>query len=400
MPTRLAIIKIGGSLLRDRRDLERAAAAVAQRRRGGDAVLVVVSALKGVTDLLEKSAREALDASLNGHRKEMLGSLRERHEEIARQLNDGALPRVRVPLGEVDNVVASIRQAGDISQTAYARLLSSGERLSVPLMAAAIRGAGHAACGVTSEEMGLKAIGPRVEGSCDVEASAAGFRRLRSLLEKQVVVLTGFYGLDSQGEVVLFGRGGSDDTAGAVAAGLEADRLELWKDVGGFMTADPRHVETARVVPELSFDEVAQLGKYGSGIVHHGSLEPLRGRPTEIRICGLGGEDCCGTRLTGNRLAGNRKGSEVKVAVLTGRRGQHPMVAAVGDGVASEEAISERMVGCLRRLGVSGLGEVRPAGHAGLSCEVSSKDLIPALNELHQYFFAASFDNIETLQKL
>jgi aspartate kinase len=320
--TRLTVVKVGGSLLAGKADLLRVASAIADRRRDGGLLLVVASALKGVTDLLELAAIQAMDRRLQrGHLGETLEGLRQRHLEIARDIagDRSILDRLRGALDDVETLVGSVRATGELSDATYARLLSCGERLSVILLAAAVQAAGHEARPVTAEEAGLRAGGPPRAGFSDLPASAAGLRRMRRHLCDRVLVLTGFYGVDGDGGVVLFGRGGSDDTACAVAAGLDADRLELWKDVPGFMSADPHEVRGARVIEEISFDEVAQLGAYGSRIVHHGCLAPLRGRSTELFISSIPGAGSA----TGTMLVERSHRGAPRVVALASRKGRN-----------------------------------------------------------------------------
>jgi aspartate kinase len=237
--SRITVVKVGGSLLGGKDDLRRAASALAKRRRDGGPLLVVASALQGVTDLLDLVTRQG---GRPGELSQTLDALRQRHVEMA---SGTTVDEVREVLDELEAVARFIPAGGDLSDGAYARLLSFGERLSVILLAAAIREGGQDAEAIASEEAGLRAEGPRRAGSCDIPASAEGLERMRRRLRERVLVLTGFYGVDvgdvgDVDSVVLFGRGGSDNTACAVAAGLDADQLELWKDVPGFMSADPR----------------------------------------------------------------------------------------------------------------------------------------------------------------
>lgn len=378
----LAVLKVGGSLLEGGDDLRRAASAIAERRRAEGPLLVVASALQGVTDQLDLAARQALDRSQNGHLGETLDSLRRRHLELADGIPDGsALHGVREILDEAEALVRSIRAAGDLSDATYARLLCFGERLSVILLAAAIRAAGQEAQPIASEDAGLRAGGPTHAGSCDLAASAEGFRRIRRSLRDRVLVLTGFYGIGADGGVVLFGRGGSDNTACAAAAGLGADLLELWKDVPGLMSADPQEVRGARVVREITFDEADQLGAYGARIVNHGSLDPLRGRSTRVVISSIHGGG------SGTLLVERRQGGAVRVVALAGQRGSPALIGAVGEGVAHDPGIRSRMLSCLSASGLRSDLVAQPSGHTGLSCGVHPDDLAPALSGLHERFF-------------
>lgn len=392
---RLTVVKVGGSLLRSAADLDRVASALAQKRREERPLLVVASALKGMTDLLEQAGHQALDRRSNGHLGETLDALSERHLSVARDLDAGGsvLERVRGALTEVRELVGSIAASGELPDATYARLLSYGERLSVLLLADALRKTGCEARPVAAEEAGLKAAGPPRTGSCDIPASVPGLERLRGGLDARIPVLTGFYGVGADGSVVLFGRGGSDDTACAVAAGLDAGRLELWKDVPGFMSADPQEVHGARVIREVSFDEVAQLGAYGSRVVHHGCLDPLRGRSTQVVISTVPGNGAAsGTRLV-ERLDPPRG---TRVVALASQRRSPALIGIVGEGVASDPEVRSRMLACLVAVGVRGDVEARPSGHTGLSCTVHPDDLAPALSGLHESFFASSEETAAT----
>ena len=460
IPPAVTVVKVGGALLESPTQLERIAAAIVRRRRQASSLLVVASALKGVTDLLASAALQALDQRSEAGLGRMIATLRRRHESFAADLADrGALARVRGQLDEIERSLGAIRDTGELSDHGYAQLLSSGERLSVPLVAAAIRAAGQDARAITAEELGLRATGSPLDGRCDVAGSHEGFRKVSQELKRRVMVLTGFYGVDREGRVVLFGRGGSDDTGCAVAAGLDADRLELWKDVPGFMSADPFKVRDAHLVPTLSFDEVAQLGAFGSAVLHHRCLEPLRGRSTEIVICSLDdGPHPDGTRLvdglrrkqagvvaltthpgasefqllnghapgasglTGRVLSAlgdagipvktmnTRKTSiqftvadsnvERTTAVLR-RLGDYrcvvvgcspSLVGAVGDGLAGDAETGSRMLRCLSELGIRDGKGVEATGRSGLSCAIRQDELLPALNGLHEHFFAALRD--------
>lgn len=383
----VTVVKVGGSLLRSADDLERAAAFVASRRREGESILVVVSALWGVTDQLDRLSWLAADPSTNGACGRTLEKLRQQHESVARKIGGSQsaplVEAIRAPLADAMALVDGIRRCGVFPEWAYTRIMSSGERLAAHLMAAAIRSAGADARALTAEDLGLRARGPARNGACDLAASAAGFREIRPELRRRVLVLTGFYGLDPEGRVVLFGRGGSDDTGSASAASLEAGTLELWKDVPGCMSSDPKIVTEARPVPELSFSEAETLGGYGCPLVHSTCLEVLRGRPILVEIGlpeGLGGRR---TRLVTQRS--NPAGVTVLVA-----QNEPPRVAAVGDGIVSETALIGQMRESLARSQIRGPLTPRFSGTAGVSFDVDREERVAALTALHDTFFPPS----------
>lgn len=383
----VTVVKVGGSLLRSAPDLERAAAFVARRRCEGESILVVVSALWGVTDQLDRLAWLAADPTTNGACGRALEKLRQQHEAVAQTI-DGSdcaplVEAIRAPLADVSVLVDQIRQFGVFPKWTYTRIMSSGERIAADLMAAAIRSAGADARSLTAEDLGLRASGPARNGACDLGASAAGFREIRPELRRRVLVLTGFYGLDADGRVVLFGRGGSDDTGSASAASLEAETLELWKDVPGCMSSDPKIIAAARPVPELSFNEAAKLGDYGCPLVHSTCLEVLRSRPIRVEIGlpeGLGGRR---TRLV------NQRSGPAGVTVLLAQN-EPTRVAAVGESIVSDTALVEQMRESLARSQVRGPLTPRFSGTTGVSFDVDRDECVAALTGLHDTFFPTS----------
>lgn len=296
----LTVIKVGGALLDRSRDLAAVVSALARRRQLGERLVVVVSAVKGVTDELRRSGMEALDPRSGGEIvRELVLDLRRRHLELIDGLADPDTVELTLTrsLDGIERLLTGIRLTGELSDRSHDLLLAHGERLSAPLVAAALQAAMVDARAVSAEEAGLVAVGPFQVGACDVEASRAGLAHLEHELHDRVLVLTGFYGMNVDGDVVLFGRGGTDYSAGVVAAGLGASSLELWKDVPGFMSADPRWVADARLVSELSFEEACELGYYGARILHPRCLEPLRGLPLAVSVRSVEEPDGPGTRI-------------------------------------------------------------------------------------------------------
>ncbi|MDG2150265.1 MAG: aspartate kinase [Planctomycetota bacterium] len=346
----LTVVKVGGALLDGPSDLDAVVQALATRRRRGERLLVVVSAVKGVTDTLEAAAVDALDPRSGAEMtRALVDQLHSRHVQLVagRPGAHGVLLGLRVALDGVDRLLTGIRLTGELTERTHDLLLAHGERLSAPLLAEALRIGGVDARAVTSEEAGLVAHGPFRVGGCDVEASRSGLAGLLHEMHDRILVLTGFYGVNTDGDVVLFGRGGTDYTAGVVAAGLGADALELWKDVPGFMSADPQLLTGARLVPELSFAEACELGYYGARILHPRCLEPLRGGKQEISFRSVHNVDAVGTRIVEQRL-----GDAATVAALAHRTGV-AVVRVEGSAMVNRPGVAGRVFSELGRAGVN-----------------------------------------------
>ena len=192
-----------------------------------------------------------------------------------------------------------LRLAGEVSRSPAPReidqLLSTGELQSVALLAMALHDRGIAATSLTGSQAGMKTEGRYGSGVI----SEIRPERLRGLLaEGQVAIVAGFQGTNSLGDVMTLGRGGSDTTAVALAAALDADRCEIYTDVDGVYTADPRIVPEARRIPVISPSEMAEMAWRGAKVMHPRAVElgALYGVEIHVKSSFGGGP---GTVITG-----------------------------------------------------------------------------------------------------
>lgn len=227
----LVVQKFGGSSVSDAAAMKRVARRVAATRRAGNDVVVVVSAMGDTTD-------DLLD--------------------LASQVNENP------PAREMDI------------------LLTAGERISMALLALAIDAEGVEARSYTGQQAGV------MTDSKYGKASITGVvpdRITRTLADGQVAIVAGFQGVNDRNDVTTLGRGGSDTTAVALAAALGADACEIYTDVDGVYTADPRVVRSARRIPRLSTEETLELASHGAKILHLRAVEFARryGVPLHVR---------------------------------------------------------------------------------------------------------------------
>lgn len=167
-----------------------------------------------------------------------------------------------------------IDKAHEINQTPSRRemdmLLSTGEQISIALMAMAIEKLGFPVISLTGQQVGIRTdcanSNARIENICDA-------RIRKELDDKKIVIVAGFQGMDDNGDITTLGRGGSDTTAVAIAAALGADYCEIYTDVDGVYTADPRVVANARKLNEITFDEMLELASLGARVLHNRSVE-------------------------------------------------------------------------------------------------------------------------------
>src|SRR5437867_1242781 len=282
MRTGLLVLKFGGTSVEDVAAFERVVGIV-RSGRGGPRRVVVVSAMSRMTDALFRSLDEGAVGGLEPHF--------ERHREVARRL--GAGDPGRGFLEQLERVRAEIaalleRARGEPEARARLRdeLVSHGERLASALLAAVLGAAGLPArwvdarrCIVTDDTHG--------RATPDVPETERRTRaELLPLVERgEIPVLGGYIGASRSGATTTLGRGGSDYTAALVGAALDAAEIQIWTDVSGVLTADPRVVRGARTIPSLSYAEAAELAYFGAKVLHPKTTQPAMDRGIPLRIC-------------------------------------------------------------------------------------------------------------------
>lgn len=343
----MKILKFGGTSLADPGAIRRAVAIVERARRDND-VAVVVSAFGGVTDALLEAAQ--LAAGGDGRWRERSDALRDRHLEVVEALTDAedrdAL-RTEVDarcaqLGDLLHGVSLVRES---SPRTTDRIVSTGELLSAAIVAGALRRAGVDAepCDTRSLVLTDRAFGcARV----DEEATA---ERLRAHFDShpRLQVVTGFLGATDRGATTTLGRGGSDLTASLLGVALGADEIQLWTDVSGVMSTDPRVVSDAFPIPHLSYDELMELSHFGAKVVYPPTVHPARVAGIPLVIRNTFEPEAPGTRVTAD---GAGSGGTVRGLASI------PRVALMrleGDGMVGVPGIAQRLFGALAGAGIS-----------------------------------------------
>ncbi|WP_316252615.1 aspartate kinase [Bacillus sp. CH30_1T] len=179
-----------------------------------------------------------------------------------------------------------VRLAGELSAESSKRemdmLLSTGEQVTISLLTMALQHKGLEAVSLTGRQAGIQTDG--VFGNAKIASINTG--RIKSELSKgRIVVVAGFQGVTDKGEVTTLGRGGSDTTAAALAAALKADRCDIYTDVDGVYTSDPRIVPRAAKIDTLSYDEMLRLATMGAGVLHPRAIKHAREHHVPLVVC-------------------------------------------------------------------------------------------------------------------
>ncbi|MEX2532033.1 MAG: bifunctional aspartate kinase/diaminopimelate decarboxylase [Gemmatimonadota bacterium] len=282
-PTSRTVLKFGGTSVADL-DSWRTIADILRRHGGGggaDRLLVVHSALPGVTDALE------VLADPGGHPREdpraTAEALLERHRAFGRELLGRVPDEVEGELEELRRLAEGVRLVGEATPRTRARILSFGERIATRIGAAFLRAEGLPVEWLDAHEL-LEAMdnGSRdaatrwLSAQCDPSLDSEVRARLDAL--PGIGLTQGFTARSREGDTVVLGRGGSDTSAAYLAGRWGADRLEIWSDVPGMFSADPRRIPTARLLRTLSYGEAQEIATTGSRVVHPRCIRAVRER--------------------------------------------------------------------------------------------------------------------------
>jgi aspartate kinase len=445
------VLKFGGTSVADAEAIGRLVRHVEAAHRRGRAV-VVVSALSSITDRLFHLAGAAAsgdDAAVATG----LDELQKRHDTVAQQASPDASAlreRIAADVAELRNLLHAIGTLKDPSPRTRDAVVSFGELLSSRIVEAACQAAGLPAVWidprrvlVTNDTFGSAL--PLMD-----ETTAAVNAQLQPLVAAgQVPVTGGYVGATSSGVTTTLGRGGSDYSAAILGAALDASEIQIWTDVDGMMTADPRVVPSTHVVPRLSFEEASELAYFGAKVLHPSTIQPAVAKNIPVKILNSRRFDGGGTLITSSSpvdeplaaLACKRhitvvditstrmlmahgflrrvfevfercrtaidviSTSEVSISVTIDDasrlemlvselsafaevRVEHDMaiLSAVGDGLRRDPRLATRILGSLERFPLRMVSQA--ASRRNVTVVLQDSEAAAAMNHLHERFFA------------
>jgi aspartate kinase len=294
-------MKFGGTSLGNPERVQGAGEIIAAHAKRAE-VVAVVSAMGGVTDMLIRAATEAS----KGDREHWRGARQElarKHREVADRLLSASeqatvLPRLAEQLTNLENLCSGFSLVREVTPRAMDTLSSLGEVMSATLLAAILRSSGTAAEAVDATELIVTDNSFGNASPLLDETNARTRQRLAPIRRRGAIpVVTGFRGATRDGVCTTLGRGGSDYSATLVGAALDADEVWIWTDVDGVMSADPRLVPGARIIPEISYREAIELSFFGARVLHPKTIQPVMKKGIPVWIKNSFNPQCPGTKI-------------------------------------------------------------------------------------------------------
>ena len=452
----MVVQKFGGTSVADPVAIRRLIEIVrTARTRDGRGPVVVVSAMSKVTDGLLAVA-SAAGAGRTGEALQRVDELRERHASALGALVSGAahtplLEHVAGQFDQLGDIVRALAVLREVSPRTLDVVAAMGELLSSRIIAAALTEAGvpsdwvDARCAIVTDAEHTRA------NPLGAETSAALRKTVTPILDSgRVAVLGGFVGATKDGHTTTLGRGGSDYSGAIVGAGIAASEIQIWTDVDGMLSADPRVIASPRLIAQLSFAEAAELAYFGAKVLHPSTILPAVERNIPVRILNSWKPDSAGTLITaqhanaGTRLTGLASKKDVTVIDITSTRmlmaygflrrvfevferfrtavdmvttsevsvsvtiddrrnldaivqalsefsevsieGDLALLCAVGDSLQEEPEIAARVVSVLEEVPLKMISQA--ASRRNITVVLRQSDLPHAMQRLHQEFFS------------
>jgi aspartokinase/homoserine dehydrogenase 1 len=354
---RTLVMKFGGTSVGGEAAIREVVGIVAAERKSWPRLVVVTSAMSGVTNLLLDAAAQAV-AGCAACIPQAADELRDKHFSAAGRLLPAGKGRQAVEtevsalIESFTNLCQAIAVLGEATPRALDAIASIGERLAVRLLAAALNAQKVPAQYVEATEL-IVTDASFQSAHPDLEATAHQTRtRLNGLLERGVIpVVTGFIAATPEGITTTLGRGGSDYSAAILGAALPADEVWIWTDVDGVMTADPHLVPNARTIPEMTYREIAELAYYGAKVVHPKTIRPVVEAGISLRVCNTFNAANPGTRIIPDRpeIAHGKNGA---IKAVTAIRRQ-TLVTIEGRGMLGVPGVAARAFGAVAATGTS-----------------------------------------------
>ena len=273
------VMKFGGTSVGDGPRIRSVADIVLSTKAAGEFPVVVASAHSGITNMLFEAANRALSGDKNA-----VDAVRERQKEIiaSLDLNESLCDE---ELNKLSEMLHGVRMLGELSPRSLDTVVSFGERMSTKVIAAHITSRGQKAEAYPAYDVGL--ITTRKFGQArPLPYAAANIKsQVGTIIENGVIpIITGYIGKSEDGCITTLGRNGSDYSAAIFGAAIDAREIQIWTDVPGILTTDPRVVTSARLINELSFSEASELANYGAKVIHPSTLTPAVEKSIPIRV--------------------------------------------------------------------------------------------------------------------
>lgn len=376
----MLVLKFGGTSVANAANIEKVKNIVDQTAR--EQCIVVVSALGGVTDLLLEAL--ALAASKKGTYKEKLSLIEERHINTVKTLlpisnQSASLSKIKSELNALESLVEGAFLIGEHTPQLADKIVSFGELLSAYIIAQYFKAEGLDAEFKDSREL-IKTDNTFGKAAVEFELTNSNCQEYISEKSCKITIMPGFIASSVTGNATTLGRGGSDYTAAVVAGAITAEELQIWTDVSGMYTANPRIVTQAKPIAAISYQEAMELSHFGAKVLYPPTIQPVLAKSIPIRIKNTFEPEAPGTFIAqGEVLEGRTVRGISNIPDIA-------LLSLEGPGMIGIPGISKRLFEVLSQEGISVVLITQASSEHSICVGISSGEAAKAESAVNEAF--------------
>ncbi|HET8735217.1 MAG TPA: bifunctional aspartate kinase/homoserine dehydrogenase I [Pricia sp.] len=376
----MKVLKFGGTSVANAQNIKRVKNIVAHST--ADRTVVVISAFGGVTDQLLQAAYWA--SLQNQEYKKALKELEDRHLSMVKELipidaQSPILSKVKSELNTLETLLEGAYLIGEITPRLSDKIVSYGELLSSYIISSYFKHEGLDAVYKDSREI-IKTYDGSGKASVNFDLTNTNCRDYFFEVPNAIVVLPGFIASSEKGSSTTLGRGGSDYTAAIVAAAIDAEVLEIWTDVSGMFTANPKLVKQAKAIPHISYEEAMELSHFGAKVLYPPTIQPVLAKGISIHIKNTMAPEDTGTLITRNK---KEKGKTVRGITHVGNIA---LLSLEGPGMVGIPGISKRFFEVLSQADISVVFITQASSEHSICLGISADDIDHAVQLVDTVF--------------
>ena len=379
-------MKFGGTSVGDGIRIRHVAELAKKYNSEGNEIILVTSALSGVTDALLKSAKDASETGKTSIVTEFIADLTKQHHKAVKDAVDvqsiveHVTHEIDQRIQELEKALTGICYLGELTARSIDYISSYGERLAAPIISASLNSMGINSCSFTGGEAGI--ITTDDYGNAKpLEISYPLIKdRLEPLLCDSIPVVCGFIAQNEAGIITTLGRGGSDFSASIIGAAVKANEIWLWKEVDGIMTTDPNIVPDAKPIPVISYIEAMELSYFGAKVLHPRAIEPAIRHGIPVRV-----KNTFHPEVPGTIVVKDQKQSKDVVKAVTVIK-KVALINISGAGMVGTIGVAARVFTALANAGVNIVMISQGSSEANISLVVDESHLNMAVKSIKTEF--------------
>lgn len=378
----MKVLKFGGTSVGNAENIEKVIQILLKYKSNGDDLAVVFSAMSQMTNRLIAMSTKAAEGN-ESYTKE-LKEFENMHIEAVRKLIDAkgqstVFANIKRKINELEDLLQGVFLVRELSPKTLDHIQSHGERLNAYVISEAANQRGLEAQYLDARKV--------IKTDSNFGSARIDFKKTNKNITnhfaqaKGVQCITGFVSSNDDGETTTLGRGGSDYTASVFAAALDADVVEIWTDVDGVMTADPRKVKNAFTLPAISYNEAMELSHFGAKVIYPPTLQPVFTKKIPIKIKNTFNPDCEGTHISD--VSGEPHKHRVKgISSIN----DIALLNIMGSGMVGVTGVSARLFGALANAHVNIILITQASSEHSICLAIDPKDTKTAKNAIEDEF--------------